>query len=64
MIWQVCNKLPDVVKDLLKDEEYKMWMEFAKAVTELKGSQLAEKQEQKTKQTQELQVLLADFTQI
>jgi hypothetical protein len=52
------------VKDLLKDEEYKMWMEFAKAVTELKGSQLAEKQEQKTKQTQELQVLLADFTQI
>jgi hypothetical protein len=36
MIWQVHNKLPDVVKDLLKDEEYKTWTEFTKAVTELK----------------------------
>jgi hypothetical protein len=35
-----------------------------KAVTELKGSWLAEKQEQRTKQTQELQALRADFTQI
>jgi hypothetical protein len=64
MIWQVHNKLPDVVKDLLKDEEYKTWTEFTKAVTELKGSQLAEKQEQRTKQMQELQVLRADFTRI
>jgi hypothetical protein len=30
MIWQVHNKLPDVVKDLLKDEEYKTWTEFTK----------------------------------
>ncbi|KAG1846543.1 hypothetical protein F4604DRAFT_1936382 [Suillus subluteus] len=50
MIWQVRSKLPDVVKDLLKDEEYKMWTEFTKAVTDLKGSRLAEKQEQRTKQ--------------
>lgn len=45
MIWQVCSKLPDVVKDMLKDEEYKTWTEFMKAVTELKGNQLVEKQE-------------------
>jgi hypothetical protein len=50
MIWQVRSKLPDVVKDLLKDKEYKTWTEFTKAVMELKGNQLAEKQEQKTKQ--------------
>lgn len=57
MIWQVRNKLPDVVKDLLKDEEYKTWTEFTKAVTELKGSRLAEKQEQKMRQAQELSTL-------
>ncbi|KAG0694730.1 hypothetical protein DFH29DRAFT_1006073 [Suillus ampliporus] len=54
MIWQVRSKLPDVVKDLLKNEEYKNWTEFAKAVMELKGSRLAEKQEQHVKQSQEL----------
>ncbi|KAG1865843.1 hypothetical protein DFJ58DRAFT_724236 [Suillus subalutaceus] len=31
MIWQVRSKLPDVVKDLLKDEEYKAWADFMKA---------------------------------
>ncbi|KAG2051604.1 hypothetical protein BDR06DRAFT_1060927 [Suillus hirtellus] len=46
MIWQVHSKLPDIVKDLLKDEEYNTWAYFMKAVTELKGSRLAEKQEQ------------------
>ncbi|KAG1809210.1 hypothetical protein EV424DRAFT_1328472, partial [Suillus variegatus] len=46
MIWQVRSTLPDIVKDLLKDEEYTNWAEFAKAVTELKGSRLVEKQEQ------------------
>ncbi|KIK40275.1 hypothetical protein CY34DRAFT_87622, partial [Suillus luteus UH-Slu-Lm8-n1] len=45
MIWQVRSKLPDVVKDMLKDEEYKNWAEFTKVDTELKGNQLVEKQE-------------------
>lgn len=61
MIWQVRSKLPDVVKDLLKDEEYNTWAEFTKAVTELKGSRLAEKQEQRSKQAQELKSLRADL---
>ncbi|KAG1824914.1 uncharacterized protein BJ212DRAFT_1261589 [Suillus subaureus] len=61
MIWQVRSKLPNVVKDLLKDEEYKTWADFTKAVTELKGSRLAEKQEQHLKQTQELKALHADL---
>jgi hypothetical protein len=64
MIWQVRSKLPDVVKDLLKDKEYKTWTEFTKAVTELKGSRLAEKQEQKTKQAQELTTLRADLARV
>lgn len=62
MIWQVCSKLPDVVKDMLKDEEYKTWTEFMKAVTELKGNQLVEKQEQHNRQTQELNALKTDLT--
>jgi hypothetical protein len=61
MIWQVRSKLLDVVKDLLKDKEYKMWTEFTKAVMELKGNWLAEKQEQKTKQAQELKALRVDL---
>ncbi|KAG1717798.1 uncharacterized protein EDB91DRAFT_1005039, partial [Suillus paluster] len=32
MIWQVRSMLPDIIKDLLKDEEYKDWAEFTKAV--------------------------------
>ncbi|KIK33218.1 hypothetical protein CY34DRAFT_50310, partial [Suillus luteus UH-Slu-Lm8-n1] len=61
MIWQVCSKLPSVVKDLLKDDEYKTWANFMKAVMELKGSRLAEKQEQHLSQTQELKALYADL---
>jgi hypothetical protein len=64
MIWQVCSKLPDVVKDLLKDEEYAKWEEFTKAVMDLKGSRLAEKQEQHVKQMQELRELQADLARI
>jgi hypothetical protein len=64
MIWQVHSKLPDVVKDLLKDEEYAKWEEFMKAVMDLKGSRLAEKQEQHIKQTQELRALRADLARI
>jgi len=64
MIWQVRSKLPDVVKDLLKDEEYKKWEEFTKAVTELKGSRLVEKQEQHVKQAQELRALRADVARM
>ncbi|KAG1841575.1 hypothetical protein F4604DRAFT_1939384 [Suillus subluteus] len=64
MIWQVRSKLPDVMKDLLKDEEYKAWADFTKAVMELKGSRLAEKQEQQLKQTQELKVLCADLARV
>ncbi|KAG1732316.1 hypothetical protein EDB19DRAFT_1831430 [Suillus lakei] len=57
MIWQVRSTLPDIVKDLLKDEEYADWAEFAKAVMELKGSRLAEKQEQHNWQVQEISTL-------
>ncbi|KAG2355743.1 hypothetical protein BDR07DRAFT_1425244 [Suillus spraguei] len=64
MIWQVRSKLPDVVKDLLKDEEYKSWADFTKAVTELKGSRLVEKQEQHSKQSQELRALRADLARV
>jgi hypothetical protein len=64
MIWQVRSKLPSVVKDLLKDEEYNTWANFTKAVTELKGSRLAEKQEQHISQTQELKALRADLARV
>ncbi|KAG1747281.1 hypothetical protein EDD22DRAFT_958251 [Suillus occidentalis] len=64
MIWQVRSTLPDIVKDLLKDEEYTDWAEFAKAVTELKGSRLVEKQEQHNRQTQELNALKTDLARI
>ncbi|KAG2337902.1 hypothetical protein BDR05DRAFT_894544 [Suillus weaverae] len=64
MIWQVRSKLPDIVKDLLKDEEYTAWADFTKAVMELKGSRLAEKQEQHLKQTQELKELRADLARV
>lgn len=64
MIWQVRSKLPDVVKDLLKDEEYNTWADFTKAITELKGSRLVEKQEQRLKQSQELKTLCADLAKI
>ncbi|KAG1734563.1 hypothetical protein EDD22DRAFT_787862, partial [Suillus occidentalis] len=64
MIWQVRSKLPDVVKDMLKDEEYKSWAEFTKAVTELKGNRLVEKQEQHNRQTQELNALKTDLARI
>jgi hypothetical protein len=64
MIWQVRSKLPSVVKDLLKDEEYNTWANFTKAVMELKGSRLAEKQEQHISQTQELKALRADLARV
>jgi hypothetical protein len=58
------DKLPSIVKDLLKDEEYKAWADFTKAVTELKGSRLTEKQEQHLSQTQELKALCADLAKV
>ncbi|KAG1889502.1 hypothetical protein F4604DRAFT_1915376 [Suillus subluteus] len=61
---QVGSKLPDIVKDLLKDEEYSKWEEFTKAVTKLKGSQLIEKQEQHLKQAQELRALCTDLARV
>jgi hypothetical protein len=64
MIWQVRSTLPDIVKDLLKDEEYTNWAEFTKAVTELKGSRLVEKQEQHNRQTQEFNALKTDLARI
>jgi hypothetical protein len=64
MIWQVLSKLLDIVKDLLKDKEYMKWDKFTKAVTDLKGSRLAEKQEQHVKQMQELRALRADLARI
>ncbi|KAG1808111.1 hypothetical protein EV424DRAFT_1329118 [Suillus variegatus] len=64
MIWQVRGTLPDIVKDLLKDEDYTNWAEFTKAVTDLKGSRLVEKQEQYNRQVQELNALRMDFARI
>ncbi|KAG2138457.1 uncharacterized protein EDB93DRAFT_1253417 [Suillus bovinus] len=64
MIWQVQSKLPDIVKDMLKNKEYKKCEEFTKAVTELKGSRLVEKQEQHAKQAQELRALRADLARV
>lgn len=64
MIWQVHSTLPDIVKDLLKDEEYTDWAEFAKVVTDLKRSRLVEKQEQHNRQTQEINAWKTDFTRI
>jgi hypothetical protein len=64
MNWQGHSKLPDVVKDLLKDKEYKKWEEFTKVVTGLKGSRLVEKQEQHIRQAQELRALQADVAQM
>lgn len=61
MIWQVRSTLPDIVKDLLKDEEYTDWAEFAKVVMDLKGSRLVEKQEQHNRQMQEINTLKTDF---
>ncbi|KAG1744109.1 uncharacterized protein EDB91DRAFT_1050817 [Suillus paluster] len=64
MIWQVHSMLPDIIKDLLKDEEYRDWTEFTKAVTELKGNRLVEKQEQHNRQAQELNALRIDLARI
>ncbi|KAG2074663.1 hypothetical protein BDR04DRAFT_1092869 [Suillus decipiens] len=64
MIWLVRSKLPDVVKDLLKDQEYNSWKEFTKAVMELEGSRLIEKQEQHSEQSQELRALRADLARV
>jgi hypothetical protein len=50
MIWQVRGLLPSIVKDLLKEDEYKDWEAFTKEVKELKGTRLAEKKEQQMKQ--------------
>lgn len=64
MIWQVRSTLLDIVKDLLKDEEYMGWADFKKAVTDLKGSRLVEKQEQHNRQVQELNALKTDLARI
>ncbi|KAG2029984.1 hypothetical protein BDR03DRAFT_879469 [Suillus americanus] len=64
MIWQVRSMLPEIVKDLLKDEDYANWAEFTKAVMDLKGSRLVEKQEQHNRQTQELNTLRMDLARI
>ncbi|KAG2059290.1 hypothetical protein BDR06DRAFT_874057, partial [Suillus hirtellus] len=61
MIWQVRGKLPSMVKDLLKDTEYKDWAEFTKEVMELKGTRLMEKKEQHAKQELEVNLLRADI---
>ncbi|KAG0704812.1 hypothetical protein DFH29DRAFT_801177 [Suillus ampliporus] len=64
MIWQVRSTLPDIVKDLLKDKEYTDWVGFTKAVMELKGSRLVEKQEQHNRQAQELNALRIDLARV
>ncbi|KAG2050052.1 hypothetical protein BDR06DRAFT_892644 [Suillus hirtellus] len=64
MIWQVRGLLPSIVKDLLKDDEYMDWAAFIKEVKELKGTRLAEKKEQHTKQEQEVNMLHADIARL
>ncbi|KAG1747817.1 uncharacterized protein EDB91DRAFT_1245303 [Suillus paluster] len=64
MIWQVRGGLPNVIKDLLKDDEYKNWAEFTKEVKELKGNRLLEKKEQHSKQECEVNKLRADIARL
>lgn len=54
MIWQVRGKLPSVIKDLLKADEYANWAAFTTEVKELKGNRVLEKKEQHTKQELEV----------
>ncbi|KAG1853569.1 hypothetical protein C8R48DRAFT_565658, partial [Suillus tomentosus] len=61
MIWQVRGRLPSVIKDLLKDEEYKDWAAFTKEVTDLKSTRLLEKKDQHTKREREVASLRADL---
>ncbi|KIK34010.1 hypothetical protein CY34DRAFT_40114, partial [Suillus luteus UH-Slu-Lm8-n1] len=46
MIWQVRGRLPSVIKDLLKADEYADWNAFTTEVKELKGNRVLEKKEQ------------------
>ncbi|KAG0698802.1 hypothetical protein DFH29DRAFT_809868 [Suillus ampliporus] len=64
MIWQVQGRLPSVVKDLLKNDEYANWEEFTKEVKELKGSRLLEKKEQYLKQECKVNILRADVARL
>ncbi|KAG0699448.1 hypothetical protein DFH29DRAFT_877275 [Suillus ampliporus] len=64
MIWQVRGRLPSVIKDLLKDDEYKDWTAFTKEVKELKGNRLLEKKEQHIKQEHKVSQLRADVVRL
>ncbi|KAG1719516.1 uncharacterized protein EDB91DRAFT_1257584 [Suillus paluster] len=64
MIWQVRGGLPNIIKDLLKDDKYKNWAASTKEVKELKGNRLLEKKEQHSKQEHEVTMLCADVAQL
>jgi hypothetical protein len=64
MIWQVRGRLPSVIKDLLKADEYANWTEFTTEVKELKGNRVLEKKEQHSKQELEVNRLRADVARL
>ncbi|KAG1813488.1 hypothetical protein DFJ58DRAFT_740078 [Suillus subalutaceus] len=64
MIWQVRGRLPSVIKDLLKADEYTDWAAFTTEVKELKGNRVLEKKEQHSKQEHEVNMLRADVARL
>jgi hypothetical protein len=64
MIWQVRSGLPSIIKDMMKEEEYKDWAAFTKAVTELNGARILEKKEERVKQEHEVSILRADVARL
>lgn len=64
MIWQVRGRLPSVIKDLLKADEYANWSAFTMEVKDLKGNRVLEKKEQHSKQEHEVNRLRADVARL
>ena len=64
MIWNVRAQLPEVIKDMLKEDEYKDWAEFTKAVADLKPTKLQERKEQKARRDEEVQRIRTDLNKL
>ncbi|KAG2338312.1 hypothetical protein BDR05DRAFT_893881 [Suillus weaverae] len=64
MIWQVRGRLPSVIKDLLKADEYTDWAAFTTEVKGLKGNRVLEKKEQHSRQEHEVNMLCADVARL
>ncbi|KAG2033052.1 hypothetical protein BDR03DRAFT_802058, partial [Suillus americanus] len=64
MIWQVRGRLPSIIKDLLKADEYADWAVFTMEVKELKGNRVLEKKEQHSRQEHEVNMLCADVARL